>query len=45
MTDQASNKGYDGGKKLIIVDVLDLIIVVSITAAGIQNTYRGEATI
>jgi len=43
MADQAGNKGYDGGKKIkgrkrhILVDVLGLIIVVSVTAAGIQE--------
>ena len=45
--DQAGNKGYDGGKKIkgrkrhILVDVLGLIIIVSVTAAGIQE--RTEA--
>jgi len=46
-TDQAGNKGYDGGKKIkgrkrhILIDVLGLIIIVSVTAAGIQE--RTEA--
>ncbi|MBF0232948.1 MAG: IS5 family transposase [Desulfamplus sp.] len=46
-TDLAGEKGYDGGKKIkgrrrhILVDVLGLIILVSVTGAGIQE--RSEA--
>ncbi len=46
-TDMAGEKGYDGGKKIkgrrrhILVDVLCLIIIVSVTGAGIQD--RSEA--
>ncbi len=46
-TDMAGEKGYDGGKKIkgrrrhILVDVLGLIIVVSVTAASVQE--RSEA--
>jgi len=46
-TDLAGEKGYDGGKKIkgrrrhILVDVLGLLIIVSVTAASVQE--RSEA--
>ena len=47
-SDSAGEKGYDGGKKIkgrkrhILVDVLGLIILVSVTAASVQERCEAK---